>query len=62
MSDKDEIRELELRRQHNERMRKAGEQFGKIIDRSGAAEKQEVASTIFGALRKKYGLEPEEEE
>ena len=60
MLDRDQLEEMELRRQHNERMRKAGEELGKIIDGS-EERRQETAALIFGAMRQKYGLETEEE-
>jgi hypothetical protein len=54
--DKEHLEEMELRRQHNERMRRAGEEFGRFID-SSAERKEEAASLIFSALHKKYGLD-----
>jgi hypothetical protein len=60
--DKDELKELDLRRQHNERMRKAGEEFSKIIDRSASGEaREELTSTFFAALRKKYNITSDDE-
>ncbi len=51
----------ERQRAHNEQMRKAGEEFSKLLD--GAEErKQETAALIFGALGKRYGLGDEEGE
>lgn len=51
-----DIEEIERRKKHNEAMRKAGEQFGKLVDGSGDAQKEAVVDALFSAYRTKYDL------
>lgn len=51
----DDIEAIERQRAHNEKMRRAGEQFSKLIDGAGDAQKEAVAEALVEGLRQKYG-------
>ncbi len=60
--DDHELEELRRRREHAQRMRRAGERFGKLVDAGFSGEQQRATrNIIFGALRQKYGLDNDDE-
>ena len=53
---RDDLEAIERQREHNERMRKAGEQFAKLVDRGADEQREAVGELVLEALAKKYGL------
>lgn len=51
----DDIEAIERQRAHNERMRKAGEQFAKLVDGGADEQREAVAEALVEGLRQKYG-------
>lgn len=51
----DDLEAIERQREHSERVRRAGEEFGKMLDEGGDAQKEAIAEALVEGLRQEYG-------